>query len=46
MEGEATYGDTSISLDFLERNYPDWKIAGVDWSMVDSNQRYVFLQPA
>jgi len=46
VEGEATYGDTSISLDFLERNYPDWKIAGVDWSMIDSNQRYVFLQPA
>lgn len=45
VEGEATYGDTSISLDFLERNYPDWKIAGLDWSLLDSNQRYVFLTP-
>jgi SAM-dependent methyltransferase len=46
VEGEATYGDTSMTLDFIQRNYPDWKIAGTDWSMTDYNQRYVFLQPA
>lgn len=46
VEGEATYGDTSMTLDFIRANYPEWKIAATDWAMVDFNQRYVFLQPA
>lgn len=46
VEGEATYGDTSMTLEFLTANYPDWKIAQTDWTMTDINQRYVFLQPA
>lgn len=45
VEGEATYGDTSMTLDFLAKAYPDWEIVGTDWSMIDYNQRYVFLQP-
>lgn len=43
---EATYGDTSMTLGFIAANYPDWKIAAVDWSLADPYQRYVFLQPA
>ena len=46
VEGEATYGDTSMSLDFIARNYPDWRIAGSDWALADPYQRYVFLTPA
>ena len=46
VEGEATYGDTSMTLDFITANYPDWKIAGSDWALADPYQRYVFLQPA
>ena len=46
VEGEATYGDTSMTLEFLTANYPDWKIAQTDWTMTDINQRYVFLTPA
>jgi SAM-dependent methyltransferase len=46
VEGEATYGDTSMTLDFLTANYPDWKIVQTDWSLADVHQRYVFLQPA
>lgn len=46
VEGEATYGDTSMTLEFLTANYPDWKIAKTDWAMADFHQRYVFLQPA
>lgn len=46
VEGEATYGDTSMTLEFLTANYPDWKIVKTDWAMADVNQRYVFLQPA
>jgi SAM-dependent methyltransferase len=45
VEGEATYGDTSMTLAFLAANYPDWKIVGTDWSLADTYQRYVFLQP-
>ncbi|CAN5406297.1 hypothetical protein BH10PSE5_BH10PSE5_22460 [soil metagenome] len=46
VEGEATYGDTSMTLDFITRNYPEWRIAGVDWALADPYQRYVFLTPA
>lgn len=46
VEGEATYGDTSMTLEFLAANYPDWKVVGTDWAMTDVYQRYVFLQPA
>ena len=46
VEGEATYGDTSMTLEFLTANCPDWKIAKTDWAMADVHQRYVFLQPA
>ncbi|MFD3264742.1 class I SAM-dependent methyltransferase [Phenylobacterium ferrooxidans] len=46
VEGEATYGDTSMTLDFLAANYPDWRIEGADWALVDPYQRYVFLTPA
>lgn len=46
VEGEATYGDTSMTLEFLAANYPDWNIVKTDWAMADVNQRYVFLQPA
>ncbi len=46
VEGEATYGDTSMTLDFLAQNYPDWRIEGADWALADPYQRYVFLTPA
>lgn len=46
VEGEATYGDTSMTLDFIAHNYPDWRIEAVDWALADPYQRYVFLTPA
>jgi SAM-dependent methyltransferase len=46
VNGENTYGDTSISLDYIRRKFPDWRIAGVDWNMGDYYQLIVFLQPA
>lgn len=46
VEGEATYGDTSMTLDFIAANYPDWRIEGADWALADPYQRYVFLAPA
>lgn len=44
--GEVTFGDTSISLGYIRKNFPDWKIACVDWSMGDPYQMLVSLKPA
>lgn len=43
---EATYGDTSISIDYIRRRFPDWRIVAVDWNACDHFQVLVFLQPA
>jgi len=43
--GESTYGDASISLDFITKHWPDWKAVGVDWQLHDPYQTVVFLKP-
>lgn len=43
--GESTYGDTSISLDYIARNWTDWEVVGVDWQLHDPYQTVVFLKP-
>lgn len=43
--GEVVYGDTSISIDWLERNCPEWKVAIVDRLLTDRLQTYVYLTP-
>lgn len=45
IDGDITYGDTSVSFEWLENNCPDWKIVGIDRSMSDRYQIYVFLKP-
>lgn len=42
---ELTYGDTSFSLDWLARAAPDWAVRGVDRSLDDPLQLYLFLTP-
>ncbi len=44
IDGDITYGDTSISLDWLERNIDGWKRVGIDRSLEDPYQIYVFLE--
>jgi SAM-dependent methyltransferase len=44
VNGEQTYGDTSISLDWLNKNAKGWKIRGIDRSLDDEYQIYVFMQ--
>ena len=44
IEGEITYGDTSIQLQWLADNFPQLKIVKTDYSLSDSYQLYVFLQ--
>ena len=44
VDGEVTYGDTSLSLDWLIQSFPQLKVAGTDRSLADPYQIYVFLQ--
>jgi 2-polyprenyl-3-methyl-5-hydroxy-6-metoxy-1,4-benzoquinol methylase len=46
INGDITYGDTSITLDFIRRRWPQWKIAGTTQSVSDPLQILVFLLPA
>ncbi len=45
IDGDITYGDTSISIDWLTREFPEWKIEATDCSPKDPYQRRVFLSP-
>ncbi|NJO79380.1 MAG: class I SAM-dependent methyltransferase [Cyanobacteria bacterium RM1_2_2] len=44
IEGEVTYGDTSISLEYIKSNFNGLEIAGVEWSETDVLQMIVFLR--
>lgn len=41
---EATYGDTSMSLEWLSQTFPKLKLVGIDSSLSDQHQIYCFLQ--
>ncbi|WP_321785084.1 class I SAM-dependent methyltransferase [Burkholderia pyrrocinia] len=45
IDGDITYGDTSISLDYIRTNWQDWKVAGTDYFLQDPFQMLVFLKP-
>ena len=44
IQGDVTYGDTSMSLDWIKSEFPNLKILAVDRSLIDPLQRYIFLQ--
>ncbi|MBR0654117.1 class I SAM-dependent methyltransferase [Plastoroseomonas arctica] len=44
VEGELTYGDTSMTLDWLARAAPGYAIRRIDRSLEDPYQLYVFMQ--
>jgi len=44
IEGEVTYGDTSMTLDFIESNFEGLDIVGVESNEVDLLQIIVFLK--
>jgi SAM-dependent methyltransferase len=44
VDGGVTYGDTSMSLDWLRHSFQKLKIVGVDRSLSDAYQIYVFLR--
>ena len=45
IDGDITYGDTSISLDYFERNFHEWKIVRVEWVEIDPYQIVIFFRP-
>jgi SAM-dependent methyltransferase len=45
VDGDITYGDTSMTFDWIERHAPGWEIAGHDRSLNDPYQIVVFLRP-
>ena len=45
INGDITYGDTSMTLDYISHKWPQWKIAGTDFNPSDPWQTVVFLQP-
>ena len=46
IDGEITYGDTSISLGYFDAHFPQWKLARVDYNLIDVYQVILFFQPA
>ncbi|HNP29876.1 MAG TPA: class I SAM-dependent methyltransferase [Nitrospirales bacterium] len=46
IDGDVTYGDSSMSLDWIAVTFPDWTIKATDRCLNDALQRYVFLVPS
>jgi SAM-dependent methyltransferase len=44
VDGEDTYGNTSMTTGWIDRNVPGWRVVGVDRSLDDEYQLYVFLR--
>lgn len=45
VNGDITYGDTSMTLDYLAAKFPQWNVELVEWNEVDPYQVIVFLKP-
>ena len=45
VDGEITYGETSMTLDYIAGNFSQWKVRLVELNEVDPHQIILFLQP-
>jgi SAM-dependent methyltransferase len=45
INGDITYGDTSISLGYIEENFPQWELVRLIMNRVDPYQTVLFLRP-
>jgi SAM-dependent methyltransferase len=45
IDGDITYGDTSMSLEYIKRNFTDWTISRIEYNLVDVLQIILFLEP-
>lgn len=43
-DGDITYGDTSMTIEWLENSFPNIDILGIDRSLNDPYQFYIFLR--
>jgi hypothetical protein len=43
VEGDITYGDTSISLGYFDAHFPQWKLARVEYNLIDG--QVILFQP-
>jgi SAM-dependent methyltransferase len=46
IDGDITFGETSISLGYFVAHFPQWKLARVDYNLIDVYQVILFFQPA
>lgn len=46
VDGDVTYGDTSMTVKWLSTRCAQWSVRAIDRSLNDPLQLYVFLQPA
>lgn len=46
IEGEVTFGDTSMTLEYLRSACPQLKVAGLEWSEADPYQLIVLMKRA
>jgi SAM-dependent methyltransferase len=44
--GDLIYGDTSMTLEYIEQHWRDWRVLGTDHNPSDAGHILVFLQPA
>jgi SAM-dependent methyltransferase len=45
IDGEVTYGDTSLSFEWIEQHAEGWNMVGYDYSLIDPHQLLVYLVP-
>jgi SAM-dependent methyltransferase len=45
VDGDITYGDTSMTPEWIAAEFPYWRLSGLDRSLDDPYQIYVLLQP-
>ena|GEM_PF-707842 len=43
--GNFDYGDTVMSVDFIRKTWPEWKIVHTDLNIIDPYQILIFLKP-
>jgi SAM-dependent methyltransferase len=45
VDGDVTFGDTSMTIEWLQANAPEWKIVDFERNLSDPTQLIVFLKP-
>jgi SAM-dependent methyltransferase len=45
IDGEVTFGDASVSIDYVRRHWTEWDLVGEETNRVDRYQLILFLRP-